>query len=450
MKREPLGLPTLVMLVVAAMIGFGVFTSSGYALAALGNPARVLWAWVLCGFWALAGAVAYGALAKRVPLSGGEYLYLSRFIHPSIGFLAGWISLIAGFTAPIAGAAKAVVVYGFPTITDHAAASAVATLIIVIASFCHTARVGVGVFAQNAVVLLKLSAVVVLLVWAFGLTPSDAWQGGPLPSRDPNWWPGDWQGWITMAAAMSWIAFSYTGFNAAVYVAGESSQAQRNVPRAMVSATLLVMIVYVLLNAIFVLAPRSTDVVADDLAMKSVAATATLALGGPNMQALTRGIIALAVLSSVFGMLLAGPRVYLQMARDGVMPAFLNTKSEVPRTAILTQAALSIAVVWLAQLDQIIGYLGMTLSACSALTVATIWRIAAGDRSSDAIARPTWTEHLSAAVYIIGTLAMLGAVVAQGQRTGELVAVGATIVVGLGVLAAWRMLGGATLAKDVD
>ncbi|MGN6546819.1 MAG: hypothetical protein ACTHK7_17315, partial [Aureliella sp.] len=173
------------------------------------------------------------------------------------------------------------------------------------------------------------------------------------------------------------------------------------------------------------------------------------ALGGAGMQTLTRGIIALAVLSSVFGMLLAGPRVYLQMARDGVMPRFLNTAGEVPRLAIVTQAALSIAVVWLAQLDQIIGYLGMTLSACSALTVGTIWRLAHSART-DASGSPKWYEHLSAAVYIIGTLAMLGAVIAQGQRTGELVAVGATIVVGLGVLAAWLIFGGPTLAKETD
>ncbi|MGN6546865.1 MAG: APC family permease, partial [Aureliella sp.] len=263
------------MLVVAAMIGFGVFTSSGYALAALGNPARVLWAWVLCGLWALAGAIAYGALARRVPLSGGEYLYLSRLIHPSIGFLAGWISLIAGFTAPIAGAAKAVVAYGFPTITDNAAASGIATLIILVACICHTARLGVGVFAQNAVVMVKLTAIAVLLVWAFGFTAGDAWQGGPLPDRDAAWWPSDWQGWVTMLASMSWIAFSYTGFNAAVYVAGESSAAQRNVPRAMVLATALVMLIYLLLNVIFVFAPRSTDVVADESAMRSIAALAT-------------------------------------------------------------------------------------------------------------------------------------------------------------------------------
>ncbi len=84
----PLGLPTLVLLVIASMIGIGCFVSSGFAIGSLGNPARVILAWVLCGGWAIVGAIGYGALARRVPLSGGEYLFLSRLIHPSVGFLA--------------------------------------------------------------------------------------------------------------------------------------------------------------------------------------------------------------------------------------------------------------------------------------------------------------------------------------------------------------------------
>ena len=440
MKRDQLGLTTLSMLVVAAMIGFGVFTSSGFALAELGNPRRVLLAWLLCGVWALAGAVAYGALIKRIPLSGGEYLFLSRLMHPSVGFLAGWISLVAGFTAPIAAASKAVVAYGFPSVSSPLTANGIATLIIVVACLCNAAHLGVGAIAQNSIVVIKLIFIACLLAWAFLVSPSQAWQGGPLPGRDTGMVPSNSQAWITLWASMSWIALSYTGFNAAVYVAGESRSAQRNVPRAMIWATLLVTVIYLLLNIIFVGAPRAEDVVATDASKAAIAAAATRALGGTPMETLTRAIIALAVLSSVFGMLLAGPRVYVQMARDGVMPRFLKSISEVSGWAVIMQAGLSIAVVWLASLNEIIGYLGMTLSACSALAVAAIWRLNRSPESQAATrANPVnLLEHGAALLYISGTLVMLAAVLIQGQRTNELIAVTATFVVGLLLHFTWR------------
>src|SRR5690606_8343845 len=109
--RAGLGLLTLVSLVVANTVGARVLTSSGFALDTVGSPGRVRLAWWLCGLWAIAGAIAYGGLARRLPLSGGEYLFLSRLVHPSVGFLAGWISLVAGFTAPIALAAQGAATY---------------------------------------------------------------------------------------------------------------------------------------------------------------------------------------------------------------------------------------------------------------------------------------------------------------------------------------------------
>ena len=432
MKRNQLGLTTLVLLVVAAMIGFGVFTSSGFALDALGNPRRVIVAWLLCGAWALAGAVAYGGLIKRLPLSGGEYVFLSRLMHPSIGFLAGWISLVAGFTAPIAAAAKAVALYTAASTSSELTLNTLASLVIIAACLCHAAHLGLGAIAQNAIVLLKLGFIAGLLSWAFLFTSSSAWQGGPLPGRDSSALPHDLGGCVGLLAAMSWIALSYTGFNAAVYVAGESRAARSNVPRAMIWATLVVTVIYVLMNIVFIGAPRSTEVVASTTSKLAIASTATRALGGSVMESLTRAIIALAVLSSVFGMLLAGPRVYLQMARDGVMPRYLKSVGGVPRAAIAMQAALSIVVVWLAQLQEIIGYLGMTLSACSALAVAALWRLHASPESRDAVRRMplNWLEHSAAAVYIIGTLLMLAAVVAKGDRTNELIAVVATFAIG--------------------
>src|SRR6185369_11849478 len=103
--RRRIGLPSAVALVVANMIGAGVFTTSGFSLAELGRPEPVLLAWIVGGVLAMCGALSYGAFARYMPESGGEYMFLARTVHPLAGFLAGWVSLLAGFSAPIAAAA---------------------------------------------------------------------------------------------------------------------------------------------------------------------------------------------------------------------------------------------------------------------------------------------------------------------------------------------------------
>ncbi len=441
-EGRSIGLPTLVMLVIASMIGIGCFLSSGFALLSLGNPSRVILAWVLCGVWAIAGAIGYGALAKRVPLSGGEYLYLTRLMHPSIGFLAGWISLVAGFTVPITAMAKTAVEYALPTVQDYYWASMAASLVILVALLLHAAQLHIGAGAQNLIVIVKLCLIAGLMIMAAAQWNDDTvWQGRPLPDRETSILPSQPWGYVALLASMSWISLSYTGFNAAVYVAGESKRAARHVPRAMLWATLLVMAIYVALNAIFVWAADSAQVVQSPPAIAILAAQN---IGGPTGQVLLRSIVVAAVLSSVFSMLMAGPRVYAQMARDGVMPKFLDFSHGVPRAAIVLQGLLSMAVVWFSTLEQLISYLGMTLSACSALAVASIWRINAvqtTEQPGDRYAPVAWWEHLAAAIYIVGTIAMLAGVVADGQKKDQLWAMIATFAVGVFVYGIWKRFG---------
>lgn len=432
------GLFTLTMLVVANMIGVGVYTSSGFALDSLGNPTRVLFGWILAGCWAIAGAIAYGSLASRVPLSGGEYLYLSRLMHPSVGFLAGWISLIAGFTAPIAASAKLVIVHGFPQLSEPTSQAIAASLVVVVVLGFHVANLGLGVIAQNLVVVTKLILFLAVFIWAM-TSPSESWHGGVLPGRAASWLPSGFSEWHVMFGSLLWLGFSYTGFNAAVYVAGQSTDAQRNVPRSMLLATIIVMVIYVGINAIFVFAPESSEVVATPASKASIAAIASRALGGATFENLVRLLIALSVLSSVFSMLMAGPRVYWQMARDGVMPRWFDTSGEIPRLALLFQATLSILVIWISSLEQLIGYLGLTLSMCSSLTIASLWwlpRLPAAGQSSPP--RPlAWWEHAAAATYITGTLLMVAASV--NFLTSQLIAAAITFCLGIAIYAIWQV-----------
>lgn len=401
-QHSGLGIATLSALVVANMIGAGVFTSSGYSIGDLGNPGRVMLAWWLCGVWAICGAIAYGALVARLPMSGGEYLFLSRFVHPSVGFLAGWISVIAGFTAPIALAAQGAAAYILPTTAEgDLSLSLVAAIVIVLATACHLIGISIGAGVQNAIVAAKLIMLAVVIAWAFLLAPADVWQGGPLPNMSASWWPEDFSAWTVLVGSMSWVALSYTGFNAAIYVAGEARDPARTVPRAMLWATLIVTAIYLLLNYVFVYAPAAESI----QFQKNVASIAGRAVGGVQLEWLIRITIVLAMTSSVFAMLLAGPRVYRKMAEDGVMPAFFKGDGS-PRLAIVAQAALSLVAIFIANLLQLMTYLGLTLSACGALAVLSLWWV----RHKLPDAHPLrWWETLAMWLYLLITFCILWA-----------------------------------------
>lgn len=438
-----LGVFTLSALVVANMIGAGVFTSSGYSLGTLGNPGRVMLAWIFCGAWAICGAIAYGSLVARLPHSGGEYLFLSRFVHPSIGFLAGWISVIAGFTAPIAFAALTAALYLMPKIAawdpwlaewirdaGNYGEPCLAALVILVASLCHLIGVSLGAWVQNAIVAAKLLLIAIMVGWAFFFTSQDVWQGAALPDRDPNWFPSDLGAWMVFAGSMSWIALSYTGFNAAIYVAGESQNADRLVPRSMLWATLLVTVIYLSLNYVFVYAPNP-----DSISFQGdVATIASQAVGGVGLERLVRITIVLSMISSVFAMLLAGPRVYQKMAEDGVMPKVLRGASGAPRFATLVQASLSIIAVFLADLRQLMEYLGLTLSACGALAVLSLWWIR---RKLPSAAPLTLVEHLALAVYLSITLFILVGAWTVPDRRAAFIAMLATFGLGGLVYIGW-------------
>ncbi len=426
-KTPLIGIWTLAALVVANMIGAGVFTSSGFSLGALGNPGRVMLAWWLCGVWAVCGAIAYGALVSRLPMSGGEYLFLSRFCHPSIGFLAGWISLIAGFTAPIAVAAKGAALYGAgkqELLTEQMIAAGV----IVVATLAYLLGVTIGARIQNTIVAVKLLLLAVIIVFAFSVCGSNGWQGTALSNRDPGFLPENLAAWTVLLGSMSWVALSYTGFNAAVYVAGEAKDASTTVPRAMLLATLLVTLIYLLLNAVFVYAP-TPDLIANQ---EEVAAIVGRAIGGESFERLIRLTITLAMLTSVFAMLLAGPRVYQKMAEDGVMPKLFHSEGPTPRLATIFQATLSVIAVFAAELLQLMKYLGLTLSACGALAVMSLWWM----RKRLPDSKPLrWWENLALGTYVLITLAIL--VASYETHRAEFNAMLVTFGIGILFYACW-------------
>lgn len=362
-ERRRLGVPSLAALVVANMIGAGVFTTSGFALGDLGTPGRVLLVWALGGAIALLGALCYGALAARLSESGGEYLFLSRSLHPLAGFLAGWVSLWAGFSSAIAFAAEATQAYLGPWIPAAVPRDLVGSALIVGAGLLHSIGVELGARVQTAVVAAKVLALVLLVAIGAANLPALAPPGAAPPRPEAG----------TFAVTLMWVSLSYSGWNAAVYVAGEARDPARSVPRALLAGTLATTLLYLGLNAVFV---RAAPVA--ELAFKAdVAAVAARALGGAWLEAATRGVVVVALLTSISSMVMIGPRVYARMADDGLFPRRFVFAGDAPRHAIWLQVALSVAVLWASGLQAQLTNLGWLLGLFTALSVIGLLRLRA-------------------------------------------------------------------------
>ncbi len=378
-------------LVVASMIGSGVFTTSGFLLGDLGSPGRVLAAWLIGGVLATLGALSYGALARRFPESGGEYIFLARTLHPAAGSLAGWVSLLVGFSAPLAAVALA---FGEYTKTWVDSPRLTGTCLVIAFAAVHSLHVRRGAWVQNFAVLLKLALIAILISRAAAkleFVPAPAAPGFHLS---------------IFAVSLVWVSFSYSGWNAAVYVAGEVRDAERNLPRALIFGTLLVTLVYLALNTVFVYAAP-----AERLAGKlEVGRIAAEALGGARLANFVTGLIALALATAASSMVMAGPRVYARMAEDGCLPRWFRFPAEgPPRRAILLQTVLALAMLWTASFKTLLTYIGFTLSLCTAAAVVGLMRLRL--KESAALRVPGWPWV--PLVFVTGVITITGLTVGR-------------------------------------
>lgn len=368
------------------MIGAAVFTSAGFSLATLRSPVWVLVCWAIGGAIAVCGAISYGALAVQIRESGGEYVYLARRVHPLVGFLAGWVSLLAGFTGALAFAASTFEVYAAPLFQLEVPRGTIAVPLIVLCAVQHSLGVAGGALLQNVVVIAKLLGLVVLLVlgmgWLVGRQPLE-----PIP-------PADFA-WTELARQLTYVYLAYAGFNAAVYVTEEVRNPRHILPRAMLVGTVVVTLLYLGLNTVLVFAGPL-----DQLAgQKDIAAVAMGLLGGPSAEVFTRVLIATALATSASALTMSGPRVYAKMSADGLFPLPV-TAGSAPHAAIALQAVLAIIVVLVVGLEQQLGYLGFVLMLSSAGAVATLF----GIRSSDPDDRPTWWQLTAAALFVVAVV----------------------------------------------
>lgn len=357
--HRQIGLAGAVFLVVANMLGAGIFTSTGFQLAGLPSRPLAMLAWFTGGLIALLGATCYGALARRIPESGGEYLFLSRTIHPAAGYVSGWLSLLVGFSAPIAAAAFALGEYTRGWFPESMNPRWTGTAAITGLALVHSISVRRAVWLQNAVVAGKILLILAFVVVAgVHLEPTESRLAGE-PTLGG------------FAVSLVWISFAYSGWNAAVYVGGEVIDPARSLPRAMLLGTLVVMALYLALNAVFLFATPAGDIAGQ----LDVARIAARHLAGPGFAEFTSGLIALALLTSISAMLMAGPRVYARMAADGYLPRWLDSPRPPATHAVLLQLAVALVMLWVPDFPDLAKYIGFTLGIGTALTVVGLMRL---------------------------------------------------------------------------
>ncbi len=338
------------------MVGTGVFTTTGFLIRDLMSGPAVLGVWVLGGVAALSGALCYAELAAALPRNGADYQLLTRIYHPALGFVAGWVSLIVGFAAPVAAAALAFGSYLRP-VAPWVDPQAAGVVLVVVMSLIHARDVDRASDAQNLLTVPKI--VLIGLFAVLGLS-----FGSP---GNVTWVAEGGGGGTAFAVGLVYVFYAYSGWNGAAYVAGEVKDPATNLPRALIVGTLLVTALYVGINAAF-LAAAPPHELAGVVEVGAVAATHLFgAVGGKIVSA----TVALGLISAVGAMVMAGPRIYAEMGGDYAKLGVLARRSEGggPVAAVALQGVLSVAMMLVADIEAIFAYVGVTLSFVSGLTV---------------------------------------------------------------------------------
>lgn len=353
-----IGWKTAASLVVANMIGTGVFTSLGFQLEDVQSTWSILILWLLGGVIALAGAFSYAELGSLFRRSGGEYQYLTEIYRPVVGYLSGWISLTVGFAAPVALAGVAMGSY--LSLMSGLDPRLLATLIVILITVVHSFSIRHSSIFQNIVTVFKVLLIMLFIAAGFVLPTS-------ATAYD---WSGTWKSEMLrteFAVALVFVTFSYTGWNAAAYIVEEIKDVRFNLPRALVRGTAVVVVLYVLLQLVF-LRHATLEQLLGQVEVGQVAAINMLGLAGGGVVSL---FVALFLVSSISSMVWVGPRVTKVMAEDHRIWRFLNKSNAmgIPVRAIWFQAALSLLLIWSGTFDQVLVYCGFILLLSGALAV---------------------------------------------------------------------------------
>lgn len=412
-----LGFFSATALVISNMIGTGIFASTGFMAGDLGDARLILLLWVVGAFFALAGALSYSELGINFPASGGEYVYLTRAYGPTWGFMTGWVSFFAGFSAPIAAAALAFsdyLGYFFPSLQAANATYVIGRgalslslgggqvmACVLIAAFTALNCFGVARVAkvQNVLTVTKVIVIIGFITLGF-LAGTGRWEHfyEPAVRTATTSIPAQF------VVSLVWVMVGYSGWNAATYVAEELRRPERTLPAALAVGTAVVATLYFGLNMVFI---YSTPLES----MKGVLAVGSVAaknLFGPEVAGTFAALMAVSIMSTVNAMVTIGPRVYYAMAKNKAFfpkAAKVHPRFHTPVIAILAQGVCSMLLT-LTPFPQLMIYIGLTLTFFTVMSVASLFKFRR---------RPDWQRLrpvslafplIPAAYILVGTLMM--------------------------------------------
>lgn len=350
-----LGLASSVSVVVASMIGAGIFTTTGMLATSLTTPGSLLLVWAVGGALALSAALSYGELGGMMPAPGAEVHYLRRIFGPWVGFQAGFVTFFAGFAVPVAAVASA--------LGDHTEAlfgldaRVGAVLAIATVTAIHGYGVQLGARVNDITCVIKLLIIAAFVIAGLIVTPA----ASPVEVAES---PPDV---APFAHGLVFVAFAYTGWNAAAYLGGEIKDPGRLLPRALLIGTGLVTALYLLCNVVFLRAGSPVELAG----VSAVGQFAADRLFGPRLGQVFSGLIALLLLSTLSSFVMAGPRVAVSMAEDGEVPGLLARRNHrgAPTSAAILLGLCSLVFLFTASFEWLLGYVGVLLTLSAGLAV---------------------------------------------------------------------------------
>ncbi len=364
---------TALAVVIANMVGTGVFTSLGFQLMTLESGFALIMLWVVGGIVAICGALSYAELGAALPRSGGEYNFLGKIYHPGAGFVSGWVSCTIGFSAPVALAAMTFGAYTTSSLLPGASESltnwterGLAIALIIILTVIHTRQRETSGTFQSVFTGIKVAVIIILSIAGLALV-TDFQPVSLLPQS------GDVGALTSSAFAVSliYVSYAYTGWNVATYLTDELENPQKSLPRVLFAGAFGVMLLYILLNAVFLLTTPMEQMVGE----VEVGVIAARHVFGQTGAMFTGGVLGILLISTVSAMTIAGPRVLQVVGQD--IPAFRalarSNADGMPTTAVLVQSGLALIFVATATFDQVLVFAGFTLALNSLFAVSGLF-----------------------------------------------------------------------------
>lgn len=364
---KKIGWKTATAIVISNMVGTGVFTSLGYQVPELHNTFTIILLWTIGGILALIGAFIYAELGAHFKQSGGDYIYLSRTYHPIMGYITSWVSLIVGFSGPIALAALAMAKYlGF----ENERSTAILIIIIIAVFQCFSLKVSSRF--QNIFAVLKVAFIIVLILIGISISPSPT---------NALLWDNSWTHEIIVpafASSLVFVTYAYTGWNSASYIVEEIEKPKVNLPKALIIGTVFVTVSYVLVNFVF-LKHASIEQMEGKEDIANIAFTNILGVRGVKWISY---LIALQLVSTISGYLWVGSRVTQATAKENHLWSYLGkeNKNRIPICAVVAHTLISILIILSGKFEEIFIYTAFVLQLLSTAAVSTSLFIKKKDR----------------------------------------------------------------------